>query len=453
MKYKLLPLVALPFIALVALLWTACNKPTLFGADLLDDQVAEYAFSDNIEVRCTVEGEDTVVTSTIANHYLCGELNDPIFGKSSAELFSLLRLDNLDPGFDTSTMTLDSVVMFMRYNIEGVYGDTLQAQTLRVLRLNQGIRYDKNYYSNNSLEAGTEIGRVDNFLPRPRTNDSLFSTSKAPYLRVRLSDDFGRELLSMDSTVTASDTLFWNALKGIKVVTSTQGAVPGAMLAFNLEDQAFSRVRLYYSVDRDTGFTHQVFNYSFAGGRKFVHYTHDYTGTPVGEKLGQVSNDLLYVQGMQGIRLKLEFPTADTLNKVIVNRAELEFTVASLPNDLPSLFPADQMILTQLQGDTLKVFTSDVLYSLGSTFAEGFGRFGGYPETTIVNGLQIKRYRLSISDVFQQMVDDDGALDLKRRTLYLSVYPQNRSAQRVILYGPDNPTYPARLNLKYTRLP
>ncbi len=457
MNYKMLPSAALLFIAFVAIFWTACNKPTPFGADLLDDQVADYAFTDNIELRCTVEREDSVVTSSTAAYYLCGELNDPIFGKSTAELFTQLRLDNLDPGFDKTTMTVDSVVMYLGYSNTGIYGDTLQPQTLRVLRVDEGkeIRYDKNYYSTNELPASTEIGRVDNFLPRPRTNDSLFSTTtKAPYLRVPLdANTFGRDLLEMDSTITASDTLFWKTLRGLKIVTTSQGASPGAMLAFNLEDQAYSRVRLYYSVARDTGIAHQVFDYFFAGGRKFVHYIHDYAGTPAGAKIDQVSEDLLYVQGTQGLRLKLEFPSADTFNNLIVNRAELEFTVATQPGDPTSLLPADQIILTQLQGDTLKVFTNDVLYSLGTTLSEGFSRFGGYPENINVNGMSLKRYRLSMSDVFQKMVDDDGSLNLKNRTLYLSVYPQNRSARRAVFFGPGSTTYPAKLNLKYTRLP
>jgi len=456
MNYKLLPSAALLLIAFVAIFWTACNKPTPFGADLLDDQVADYAFTNNIEVRCTVEREDSVITSSAADYYLCGELNDPIFGKSTAELFTHLRLDNLDPGFDKTKMAVDSVVMYLQYSNTGVYGDTLQPQTLRVLQVDNGkeIRYDRNYYSNNELPASTEIGRVDNFLPRPRTSESLISTTtKAPYLRVRLNDSFGRELLEMDSAITASDTLFWKTLRGLKIVTATQGASPGAMLAFNLNNPAFSRVRLYYSVDRDTGIAHQVFDYFFVGARKFVHYTHDYAGTPAGAKIDQVSDDLLYVQGIQGLRLKLEFPSADTFNNLIVNRAELEFTVASLPGDLPSLLPADQLILTKLQGDTLQVFTNDILYSIGTTRDEGFSRFGGYLEEIFVNDLKINRYRLSISDVFQQMVDDDGALDLKNRTLYLSVYPQNRSARRSVLYGPGSTTYPAKLNLKYTRLP
>ena len=449
MKDKLLPLAASLTIALVALLWTACNKPTPFGAELLDDQVANYAFTDTLSVRYTIQREDSVITSSTASHYLCGELNDPVFGKSRAELFTLLRLANLDPGFDSTTMTVDSIVLFMRYSSLGVYGDTLQRQTLRVLRLTSPIQYTKNYYSDDSLPAGAEIGRVDDFLPRPRTADNLFvATSTAPYLRVKLDNSFGRELLHMDSTKTASDTAFWRLLRGLKIVTSAAGATPGAMLAFNLEDVNYSRVRLYYTKAQDT--IPKTYDYFFVGVKKFARYTHDYAGTPAGQKIGQVSDDLLYVQGMQGLRLQLEFPTANALNDLIVNKAELELTAATLPGDV--LFPAEQLVLTQVQGDSTSVFTSDVLYSLGPSFSEGFTRFGGYPESVLVNGLRVTRYRLSLSDVFQQIVDDDSSSDLKKRTLYLSVYPQNRSGQRAILYGPKSAVFPAKLNLKYTRL-
>ncbi|MEO6760063.1 MAG: DUF4270 family protein, partial [Saprospiraceae bacterium] len=420
MKFKLLPLVTALAIAAVASLWTACNKPTPFGEDLLNGDLNEkYAFTDTLAVRTTIQREDSVITSSTAAYYLCGELNDPIFGKSSSEIYSLLRLDNLDPGFDPTKMAVDSVVMYLRYSNTGTYGDTLQPQTLRVLRLTDRIRYDSNYFSDDALTAGTEIGRVD-FLPRPLSPDSLISaTTKAAYLRVPLDKSFGEFLLNMDSATTATDTAFWRVFRGLKIESSAGNASPGAILSFNLEDADFSRMRLYYHQDTSK----KVFDYFFAGVKKFSHYTHDYAGTVVEPKIGQQSDDLLYLQSMQGLRVKLEFPTANSLNDLIVNKADLEFTTASLPGDLPSLFPASQTILTQIQGDSTTVFTSDVLYSLGSTLSEGFTRFGGYPEQETVNGMVISHYHLSLSAIFQKMVDDTNT-STKNRTLYLSIYPQ-----------------------------
>ena len=439
-------------LACMALLWTACNKPTPFGANLVDEQADGFAFTDTLTTLCTVQREDSVITSSTSSYYLCGELNDPIFGKSSAELYTLFSLENLDPGFEPAKTTLDSVVMYMHYSSSGVYGDTLQPQILRVLRLTDPIQWDSNYFTDDQRTAGVEIGRVNDFLPRPRTSKSLFSTtSTAPYLRVKLDTSFGNYLLNIDSLTSSSDTSFWRKIKGLKIVTSSGSAVPGAMLSFNLDETGYSRIRLYYHTDGDT--TAKAFNYYFSGAKKFSHYSHEYDGTQAGSKINQQSDDLLYLQSMQGLRVKLEFPTANKLDNLIVNKADLEFTVAkNVIGDLPStLFPADQVVLTQIQGDSTFVFTSDVLYSLGSTLSEGFTRFGGYPETDVVNGVEYTHYHLSLSAVFQKMVDD-AANDPKNRTVYLSIYPQNRSAQRLIIYGPKSPIYPLKLNLKYTRL-
>ncbi len=452
MKYKMLPLVTSLGIAFVALLWTACNKPSPFGSDLFDEDSNLFTFTDSLALRTTIQREDSVITSSTSSYYLCGELNDPIFGKSSSEIYTHLRLDNLDPGFDPSKMTFDSIVMYMHYSTTGLYGDTMQLQTLRVLRLVDPISWDGIYYSDDQLTAGAEIGRVD-FMPRPRSADSLFvATSKAPYLRVKLDNSFGTELFGLDSLTTASDTAFWRALRGLKIVTSAGSAIPGSMLSFNLDEPVYSRVRLYYTVNADA--SHKVFDYFFNGAKKFSHYSHDYDNTLAGQKINQQSDDLLFLQSMQGLRVKVEFPTANKLDNLIVNKADLEFTVASLPGDLPApnpLFPAQQVVLTQEQGDSTFVFTSDVLYSLGATLSEGFGRFGGYPETEVVNGMNVTRYHLSLSSVFQKMVDDKS-VDVKNRTVYLSIYPQNRTPQRLIVYGPKSPIYPMKLNLKYTRL-
>ena len=51
-----------------------CNKPSPFGADLLDDQLADYAFSDSVSLRCSIVREDSVLTSDrtlTADFFLC----------------------------------------------------------------------------------------------------------------------------------------------------------------------------------------------------------------------------------------------------------------------------------------------------------------------------------------------------------------------------------------------
>lgn len=446
-----LPAFAALLLLFALLSWAACTKPTAFGSELLQSETADYNFTDTLSIKCTVEREDSTVTSdrtSTASYFLCGELNDPLFGKSSSEIYSLLQLGTLNPDFNPAIQTLDSIVLYLAYDKSGVYGDTTQAQTLHVFRLDEKLDYTKDYYSIESLPSSTEIGSV-NFLPKPRSVDSLFvSSSKAAFLKVPLDNAFGNELLGVDSLNMISDTAFYKVLKGIKITTSTNGASPGAMMAFALNNDGYSRIRMYYT-QHDT--LHKTFDYYFSGANKFMHFTHNYTGVVAGQQIGQPSDDLMYVQGMNGLRVKVELPYVSRLEGIAVNEADLVLTAASVPGDLPALAPAAQFIFTISSGDTSFVFTPDVTYSLGPTLSGGFSAFGGFPVSETDGGTTVQRYRLALSDYLQQMVDDTSG-DPKKRTLYINVYPQNRSAMRAILYGPKSAVFPAKLALKYTKL-
>ena len=92
MKQKL-PVFATSLV-LAALLWTACNKPSPFGSELLEEELADIEFTDTLSVLFTVQREDSLLTSdpsSTSAAFLCGTLDDPHFGKSEAEIFSLLQ--------------------------------------------------------------------------------------------------------------------------------------------------------------------------------------------------------------------------------------------------------------------------------------------------------------------------------------------------------------------------
>lgn len=451
MKQKLPVSAAL--LVLAAALWAACTKPSPFGAELLEEEQADYEFTDTLSVICTVQPEeDSLLTSdpgSTSGAFLCGELDDPLFGKSKAEIFSLLQMSFLDPGFKPDSQTVDSIVLYLRYTPGSFYGDSLLAQTLRVLRLDEPLDDDADYYSESSIPAASEIGRLEGFFPRPNTVDSLFDPdTKASYISIPLSLDFGNELFRLDASILNSDSAFYQALRGIKIAASSTTA-PGAMLAFNLNNSTYSRLRLYYHDNDDS--TKRRFDYYFTGVNKFTHFEHDYENSPAGLQIGKQSDEFLYIQAMQGLRLKIEFPTVGSLKNVAVNKAQLVLTTATYPGDYPALTSAQQMVLTERQDDSSFVYTSDVLYSLGPALNLGFSRFGGFPEDEDINGTLVERYRMTLSDRLQTMIDETSN-DPEKKTLYINITPQSRSAQRSVFYGPKNATFPAKLELKYTRV-
>ncbi len=453
MKQKLPAIVGILFAALA--IWAGCKKPSTLGADLLDQEGYDrFVFTDTVEVRCTIEREDSSLTSdrgSTAEYFLCGELNDTEFGKSSSEIFALMLGETLNPNFDPITQEFDSLILYLQYASAGIYGDTLSTtQTLKVLRVDAGqsISDTKDYYSTNTIPATEELGSVT-FLPRPTTNDSLFEGIKGSFIRIALKPEFGQEIFTLDSASFSLDSFFYNKLRGLKIMSSSGGTNPGTMLAFNLNSNSLSRMRLFYHEKVDT--TAKNFDFFFAGANKFTHFKHEHQGSPAGQAIGQqFADEKLYLQGMHGLRVKVEFPKAQYLDKIAVNQAQLVLTVVA--DDNLFLKPASQLFFTQLQGDSVFVLTSDVLYSFGPNLTGGFLNFGGTPKKVVDNGTIVTRYRLTLSELFQHMVDDDNSTDTKNRTVYLGVYPRSRTAERSVLYGPKSLTFPAKLELTYTRV-
>ncbi|MBK8923504.1 MAG: DUF4270 family protein [Saprospirales bacterium] len=453
MKHTAVPHFSTLLAIFLGLLWGySCTKPTPFGSVLLEDEIADFFYSDTLTLRCSVLPEDSVLTSdrsSTADFHFCGQLNDPVFGRSQSDIFTLFRLKSLSPDFKDATV--DSIVLYLRYDAAGFYGDTTQPQTLRIHRLAPDtlLRWDADYYAHQSFPVGQQIGELVSFLPKPSTSAALFDTaSKAPYLRIPLDHAFGQELLDIDSADMTADTSFWKRLRGLRISAESAGS-PGAMMAFDLNNAAFSLIRLYYKQPQDT--TSSIVEYNFVGGNKFAHFTHDYSASTVAPYINQAADDQLFVQGMGGLRLRVEIPYAHLLENIAVNKAELELTMLSLPGDNPLLTPAGQLVFTESIGDTTLTLTSDVLYSLGPTLNGGFTGFGGFPEMESDNGNMVERYRLTLTRRFQDMVDNQSG-NVRDQTLYINVYPQSRSAQRAIFYGPRNSSYPAKLALKFTKV-
>ncbi len=442
------------FFVTALMLWTACTRTSPFGSDLLGDQLADYDFTDTLTIRCTIELEDSLVTSdriSTAPYFLCGDMTDPYFGKTKADIYTLFQ-----PGVPTaleSTLRFDSIMLYMRYANAGLYGDSTQPQTIRVERVSDGYSIDpvKVYYSTSSLPVSTtEIGRIDNFLPKPGRLDSLFSTTaRGAYIKIRLDDNFGKELMALDSATLADDSLFYTKLRGLKITSTSSGATPGLILPINLNDQNFSRIRLYYTRN-DT--IHGTFDYFFQGSNKFSNFIHDYGTSAAGQQIGLEANDLLYVQGAQGLKVKIEIPYVDRLENIAVNEADLLLTVNEmLPNDLPALLkPASQLVLSRSVADTAYDFTSDVYNSINAL--NNYTYFGGAPNKETESSGIVTRYHQNMSDYLQELVDLPAGSDIKKKTVYLNVNLQSRTAMRSILYGPKSTTYPAKLLLKYTRV-
>jgi Domain of unknown function (DUF4270) len=449
------------FVAIASLLFLAnCTKPTSFGSELLNGELADYIYTDTLTIQCTTQVEDSVRTSDInstSSYFLCGNIKDPIFGSAKSDIYTLFELSTLSPIFKNVGGTqapFDSIVMYLQLSKDGIYGDTMQDQTIRVTRLNPNnqIRWDKNYYSTDKFEADELLGEVTTKI-RPSKPDSIVylnGTARAVnkgngIIRIPLSADFGRSIVehpASDSAIYVSDTLFWQKFRGLKISTTTTD--PRAILAFNLNNNNLSRISVYYHLDT----LPRHYDFYFTGGNKFMHFENDHTGAEVATHINKPNDDVMFLQGMAGLKVKLDIPFAKNLGKVVVNKADLELVVANLPADnLTWYAPAKQLLMR----DTSKDFISDVYYAAGTLLNQGFDRFGGNPQKQVVNGQNIQRYNLLLTQRLQEMIDQEIG-DLKGNTLMMNVFPQYSTAMRSVLFGQSNASFPAKLKVKYTKI-
>jgi hypothetical protein len=430
----------------------SCTKPTSFGEELLVNEIADYDTL-TLPVVCTIEREDSVQTTdktSSALYFLCGSITDPVFGTSKADIYT--QITHTSDRFNFKNAVFDSAVLILPYALDGFYGDTMIPQTLRVSVLTDTFknRIRDFYYSNNTINTGEEIGRVDNFLPRPRTAKNIFDTAanaiKIAHIRVPLSATFGQQILALDSTTIVNDGLLRKQLKGLKI-ESEASAAPGCIMGLNLNTTR-CLIRLYYTRN-DTLHTAYDLLLSAAGNIKFSNFEHDYANTTAASQLGMPNPDRLYIQGMGGLRVKMEVQGAAALENILINKAQLEVNAVSGQTQNGLFGLPKQLLLAQRNNNDTLIIIPDVNYLRGNGASE-FDFFGGQPTKQVFNGTNVDRYYLTMSKHLQALVDDTSN-DPRKQTMYLTIFPQRLSASRAVLEAGASPLK-ASIKVKYTKL-
>jgi hypothetical protein len=441
---------AIFFAAIACISFFECTKPTPFGAELLNDQIADFEGED-VVVNCTVERQDTLVSADRTSsfpYFLCGKINDPEFGATTSEIYSLFRPLDIPQYGDA---VVDSIYLVLPYSTSGFYGDTMTPQTIRVLQLATAMDFNKAYRTSDIIETQAELGKIENFMPRPRTNkkflDTAAAAAKLPYLKIPLDTAFGNILKNIDSLTMRDLTKFHPIVKGIKIESSLPNGGTGAMMSFVL-NSTNCFIRLHYTKGGKQLKTDYRLTWTSVDQQmsKFMHIEHEYAGTPAFTSVGQINPAMLYLQGMAGLRLKLEFPKAPNLNNVLINKAELQFYANN-----STLYPVATQILA-LTRNSDKVFSrvSDAIYS--QDVADSYALFGGRPQKVSTD---IVKYQMTLTDHFQSIAKDTTSNSLKR-SIYLNFESSDNAqllvSSRTMIFGPGDATYPLKVRIKYTKL-
>ncbi len=457
--------------AVVLSVWSCTNETTL-GTGLLEEDAAALDQIDTLTLLAETVPTEPVRTYVdpneeflILGQQLFGELEDPVFGIVTAGVYSQLRLNRTSsgglavPDFSGS-IVLDSLVLVLPYAGEAFYGNTAALFGMEVFRLSERMQVNATYFTSSSFQ--TLPGALGNrsFTPSLDSLEVLdysmgTDTIAFPHLRVPLDPSLGEEIIQGDSLTFSSDSAFQELLQGVYLQPTTANE---GMLGFNLSS---SRAGLFLYYTQNDTLTRQ---YQFPTNSvvRTSRVEHDYSGSAVEPFLEDSSSEdsLLFVQGGGGVNIRLTFPHIGELQDVIVNKAELEFTLAMLPEDDPATYaPPDQLILSYREEEGELVILDDIRFLSREV---GFPPEVNFDQSTLIGTIlpspvfggqstqgegSLIHYRLNLSAHAQQMIE--GAVD---NQLVLSITPKGTSSSRAVFYGSGHPDFPARLRLAVTKL-
>ena len=432
-------------LALVVGLFSGCSDPALFGSGLLEEDQLGVEATDTVTLHTTTQLGMPVITSDttfVQASYLMGRLDDPYFGVSVSNLY-------IQPTIEFSSINfagarLDSIVLILPYDSTGLYGLLTAPFGVEVFRVEQdlptaNLRSDATFaYDPNPLGSATFVPSLDSVEFYDYSLNAR-DTLKRPQLRIPLSNAFGEEIMALDTSFFSNSDAFQTFLRGL-VIRPTSDTK--AMLGFNLLD-AFSGMMLYYTRN-DTLNQQFQFNLNIFSVR-YAEFQHDHSTGLVQQYLSDanVSDSLVFVQGMAGVMGKVSFPHADQLGNIVVNKAELYLPVASESNVDFRSYPLIERIIAYYYNDEGELVPIDDVQGNMSRRLDLNDTYGG----TETYDNFVSAYKLNISSHFQKMVEGGVSKDL-----YFSVLYRDRNPERSILYGATHSRLPMKLNLTYTPL-
>ena len=439
----------------VFILYTfSCTKPALIGSDFLEDEKALLQFQDNFTLTLFTEKTDSVIvhSNNVSKQlvtYLCGSVQDPIFGRYTADIYAQPLL----PGVATALKdaSLDSVVLSLRYDTIGTYGTIQDPVTIEVYRMDENPTFSQDYYSDHTFMTKPELLGSLTFVPKPKDSVTVYRPSDtlrlAPHIRIPLDTMLMRDLLNQDASVFENQDSFLNYFNGLYIKMT---GANNTMLGFNLLS-AVTGLSYYY--DKGTS-TDLEFKFVITSGSvKTVHMEHDYTGSPVAAALApEAEDEYAYIQGMSGVTSYMRVEGLDALGSAIVNQAQLELFVTFPDGDNGALYPPCQYIITQEKTDTSLINSEDVAIALvltgSSSTTESFNAiFGGKRGTPDPGPPVVYRYNMNVTNQIKDIIAGN-----QQNIIYFNPFGKANIPNRAVIFGPNDPTYAPRLRISYTAL-
>lgn len=318
---------------------SSCENPEGVGLEIDPNEQIQGTLIDTITVRSTTLPEDSIVTTNLVKVPLA-YMKDPIFGITEANIVTSLGLPNATKfTVPTGSIVIDSAVLVLKY-APGFYGDSLNTQfRVNVHQLLEKPEL-KSYYNTKEWPYNPIVIGGRTFKARPTQPLKINSIiTGAPdsiinipaQLRIPVDNQFVQtNIFGASTSRLASNEAFNNYIKGLYITLDKERTIGenGGSLFFTADS---SRLDVYYRVT-SAGKTDTTVSMFTVNKVTAAQVKHNYTGTPVAETLTSsvVSENISYLQGLLGLRVKISFPYLEKFKQaagnISLNRAELVIT-------------------------------------------------------------------------------------------------------------------------------
>lgn len=474
----------------------ACTKisTTELGSGLIPTVDGVNTFDTTLEIitENVIESDTTRVYKFYAQ--ALGVIsNDPVFGKTSANLYFQLMpaYFPFDLTGTSDSINVDSAVLVL--SCRGFYGDSTIPLKINVEEISTNTPLDpyKDYPANHpSLFTFSSVGSIANTkeVDIRRIGDSVYNRFEASnyQIRIRLHSNLAKRFIKdyNSSNAYKSDTTFRESFGGFALKVDA-GNSPNALLYINLADTN-TKLSLYYNssttgaTTRDTVVTNFRFSSYSCGNANFI--TRNRTGSELASHLSTPSkpDSLAYLQTSPGNYVRIKIPGLKNFSNSIIHRAEL------ITEEVPSsgnlliidkfMAPPSTVLLSAWDSAKSAKINVPNDFVLSASGAPNTATFGGYLSYKSVPGYDnIATYNFNLSRYVQGVVSrKDQSYELRLSApvndslIYKTPYPSPIVAQtiylspsnggnnvaygRVRLGGGNHSKFKMRLRMVYSRI-
>jgi len=458
-------------------LFASCENTSTIGLEVDPSIALTGSLVDTATITSRTLTDDVTATYALARHPL-GFLQDPIFGLTQSDLAMSVNLPSASTYSFGTNAVLDSAVLVLNFGGE-FYGDSTSNYTVDVHQLTNNLATELSFLQNktfpyNSTLLGTRSGRL---FPNTKYKVTSIVAGAAdtlktvtPQIRIKLDKTFiTNNILSLNETSLKYNERFTNAFKGLLVkIRDNSSTGVGGMMFFDFTGSA-SNLELYYKKQNATTTTNidtvaVNFPITTSYGPVAASIKHNYTGTPIATQLAAPNQQfpVTYLQPMSGLRNKIAFPYlknfANSVGKIVVNKAELVIEVAAGSDPIPfNAAPRLSLYRYDIAGVRKNVPDGDNgtdQSSAGDKRALAPTVFGGYYDA--IN----RRYVFVVTSYVQDLLDgkttDYGTFLAPTPSGAYELYPSMATAARSVIGSfKKNPAAGdnlMKLNIYYTKI-